>query len=398
LGAALDHDALVDSWVLNALARSRTLVELVSLLPGVVPSDVAKSLARIGAALPAGASEKLLRLPGPSPHPVDADWRFHPESHQYLTTVIQKHQAATVALLACPSLAEHCTEVARRVAVVDANDSWAEHLKGISVEACWGDVGAVTGRWSAEFDLVVVDPPWYSIDFERFLTVAATIVRSRGTILLSWPAEGTRPGISADWEIVHERATALGLSCVSRERLALRYATPFFEARAMQAALLPVMSAWRRADVAIFVRNGKGSVDVAPYHSTQWLKTRFGSLDVRARRSNGISAIADPKLCNLIEGDVLPTVSRRDPRRDSAIVWTGGNRIFGCTRPDLLTAIAAGLSRGASGGTAVAQAVGRTLSVDEEEWAVEAEAQIRNLESSEAAEYDALHGEPSSSQ
>jgi hypothetical protein len=41
-------------------------------------------------------------------------------------------------------------------------------------------------------------------------------------------------------------------------------------------------------------------------------------------------------LVSLIEGDILPTVSRRDPRRRLAQVWTSGNRIFRTDNPRLL--------------------------------------------------------------
>lgn len=37
-----------------------------------------------------------------------------------------------------------------------------------------------------------------------------------------------------------------------------------------------------------------------------------------------------------LEGDVLPTVSRRDPPRRLANVWTSGNRIFRTNNPQLV--------------------------------------------------------------
>jgi hypothetical protein len=38
----------------------------------------------------------------------------------------------------------------------------------------------------------------------------------------------------------------------------------------------------------------------------------------------------------LVEGDILPSVSRRDLRRSQARLWTSGNRVFGCAAPSLL--------------------------------------------------------------
>ncbi len=49
---------------------------------------------------------------------------------------------------------------------------------------------------------------------------------------------------------------------------------------------------------------------------------------------------------SLVPGDVLPSVSRRDPRRKDATVWTSGNRIFGCDGTATLTAIIDGINAG----------------------------------------------------
>src|SRR5207302_809600 len=61
--------------------------------------------------------------------------------------------------------------------------------------------------------------------------------------------------------------------------------------------------------------------------SAAWDEYRFGSVRIRVRRSM-LNGFADPRLVRIVENDVLPTVSRRDGRRDRATIWTSGNRIF----------------------------------------------------------------------
>jgi hypothetical protein len=53
---------------------------------------------------------------------------------------------------------------------------------------------------------------------------------------------------------------------------------------------------------------------------------------------------ADPQLKHLVNGDVLPSVSRRDPVRHTVTVWTTSNRVFGCRSPRLLADIAVALA------------------------------------------------------
>ena len=53
-------------------------------------------------------------------------------------------------------------------------------------------------------------------------------------------------------------------------------------------------------------------------------------------RASGEVRSEQAGLVSLIEDDILPTVSRRDPRRGLAQVWTSGNRIFRTDNPRLL--------------------------------------------------------------
>src|SRR5712691_8552322 len=50
-------------------------------------------------------------------------------------------------------------------------------------------------------------------------------------------------------------------------------------------------------------------------------------------------------LRSIVPGDVLSSISRRDPRRRKAAVWTSGNRLFGTDRPDLVLLAGARVSR-----------------------------------------------------
>ena len=60
---------------------------------------------------------------------------------------------------------------------------------------------------------------------------------------------------------------------------------------------------------------------------------RSGFVQVASR------TFVDPRLAPLVPGDILPTVSRRDDRREAADVWTAGNRIYRCDGSHILSII-----------------------------------------------------------
>jgi len=388
----MTYEDMVDEWVRDCVSEASTLAELIPLLPGVFPSEVAASVRRQGIDLADGASTPLLRLPGPIPHPLDGDWRLHPESHRQLLDIAAEKRANRIALLGCPSLSASFAAIGR-VALVDNNRSWQPYVSALPINACWGDVASVLPQWEGRFDLVIADPPWYPLDFERFLAVAAALVVAGGAVAFPWPGVGTRPGIAQERERLIEHAAQLHLKLQRWERNILRYATPFHEGCALRAANLPILAAWRRADLIVFDRQPGFEVHhPSPMPPSTWREAHCGTLNLRIRIDlNTSHNDADPRLVRLLEGDVLPTVSRRDGRRGAAVVWTAGNRIYSCARPELFEAVVRGIDEAVPATYSVANVLGRELSRSEVAWANEAELQAVSVERIEATEYDALH-------
>jgi hypothetical protein len=72
-----------------------------------------------------------------------------------------------------------------------------------------------------------------------------------------------------------------------------------------------------------------------------------------------VARAADPRRLHLVPGDVLPSVSSRDPVRPTVVVWTGSNRVFGCRDPHVLAAIACAVAEDADPARTASDAVGR---------------------------------------
>jgi hypothetical protein len=387
-----EYDAQVDEWVLAAAEEHKKFAGLVENLPGIFPSVVSDSLRRQGGlGVSFGHSEKLLRLDGPIPHPRDGDWRFHPESYPFFAKLLAGIGANDVAVLACPSIVKPLATSATRIVLADSNEQWKDWLPAGNVDASWGDVSLAAKRWPHRFDAVIMDPPWYPFEFARFLSVAAALLRDGAALYVSFPSLGTRPGIRAERERLLHTARRLGLVHVSTRRSVLRYATPFYEGCALVAGGLPVLAGWRFSDLVTFKRVSSEYTEQMEPHTERWHAATLGRLQLRIKPSAQRNEVCDPRLISVVDGDVLPSVSQRDKRRDAICVWTGGNRIFGCVSTEACYEVAAATMQKKNPVRALEERFVRPMTAAEIRNILETQTQLADLEAQEARLYDEMH-------
>jgi hypothetical protein len=330
-------------------SASLTFGELVRFLPGVDPAVVRDNLANGASALsprvrwvkcaePAPLDPRL-----PIPHPLDFDWRFTPESVAALADKLRTY-GSRVALLGAPSLwlALRDRGHVGAVHLLDANplpfnspdsdcESFVRHMTDVLADVLPG---------LSPVDVVVADPPWYPEAHRGFLWAGAHLLRPGGILLASLPPVGTRPGVLGERESLLDWSRTLGLTLRSTGEGALRYSMPPFEHAALKAAGLAafVPGDWRQGDLVSLERTGE-VVAPRPVHRRQrWTERAIEGVRIQIdadARPTGV----DPGLISIVEGDVLSSVSRRDPRRTSARVWTSGNRVFGCAAPARLVGV-----------------------------------------------------------
>lgn len=282
----------------------------------------------------------------PLPHPLDFEWRYDPRTRHELTTRVLEcaRPDGTIALLGAPTLSPALGHQADRLLLVDKNEPVVAAL-AIDVapptETIVADIGAWTppSRWQAAVDVVVCDPPWYPRALHAFLLAAAHLTRPQGVVLLSVPDEAVRPGVAAELADLIAVADQLGLTVHHIERRALRYRTPFFEFQAQRAAgVKQVPYDWR---VGTLWQLTKRSTNLPPPVASASSVTppRIEVVVADTRIRIGTDPIGRGLLATVIDGDVLPTVSRRHVARTRANVWTSGNGIFSTDHPRELAAI-----------------------------------------------------------
>ncbi len=350
----------VDHWIIQAYeAGAKDFWHLVSLLPGVFPTEVREALARLVAA--SKVPEHLAieveqrkrargsdsQVPGsPMENPLASDWRFTKETAEYLLerVIASTEPMQTIALLGSPSVyrleARH--DVPRNFILVDQNEAFAacrSHTVSSDSFRCLDLLRDLIEL--PNVSAVLADPPWYENETLAFLKAAALICADEGPVLLGGTPDGTRPGVADERQRIISGAEKLGLRFLGTERLALSYATPFFEYNALRAAgFAHVAPDWRRGDLLIFRRSGNPLPGPTPSVSSgpKWERVDVLGATVWVRPTEKPSFVA-PTLVPLVPGNVLPNVSRRDERRGEADVWTSGNRIFRCDGAHILLPI-----------------------------------------------------------
>ena len=356
----------VDQWVRRAVnAGGCTFGDLLRRLPGVYPSVVVVSLRRqlFSGQIPLLRGARLLSqstgretsgvsslaLDGlPVPHPLDFDWRFSGEAVERIlveASHLSRHRGS-VGVVGAPSvvLKASRTWTGGGVVAFDLNPC---------VTASLGQLGqrVISLRRNIlidepprlRLDVVVTDPPWYFDELGSALWFCHAACRAGGFVLASIPPLGTRPGIAEERAKLVEFSSRLGLHLVRVEAAELPYRSPPFERNALRVVgIVGAPVDWRRGDLAVFEKRGPARA-ARPAASRSldggWCDVSFSAARVRVRaaQSRGFS---DPRLSPIIEGDVLPTVSRRDPRRAAARVWTSGNRVFACKGSDIFLVVA----------------------------------------------------------
>lgn len=342
--------AFIDRSVLAAVASgATTFASLLRHLPSVCPTELLASLGRLSqtSAIDSAMLQSVRnqastrpieapngRSPLPLPHPLDFEWRFTPDASRDLLNAASAltQPNGELLLFGTPGLAVEALSlpINRRLSFFGEDNVVTRRV--IALNRATGSPLSVAfcsaGLPREGADAVLLDPPWY-MDFIRpMLASAAGACRHEGVVLVVLPPIGTRPSAQRDRESALRFAAGLGLDVVEERTLAIAYDTPFFETNALAAAGLFVPSRWRQGDLFIF-RKSRMSARPASNASgrREWIETSVGRMRLFIR-PNPESATGLRGLVPHVHGDILPSVSRRDPRRRGAQVWTSGNRVF----------------------------------------------------------------------
>ena len=342
---------LVRTTIVRAIRNgARTFEELLLALPSIYPTEVLAAVDRMprlpgvdAGVLARICGDATVRRPGsaaggsllPLPHPLDFEWRFSDGTCREMLAAAAEttRKGETILLYGTPGLAYAAISLPvrdRGVVFAGPDTAVTQRLAGLN-EAAGMPISMVVeaGVARACASAVLVDPPWYPDYLNPMLRRAAQACRLDGTVLASLPPVGVRPGTTGERAALERFANRQGLDRVGIEELAISYETPFFEENALAAVGVHAPRVWRHGDLAVYRRRRATGDEgfVRERRCERWVEAEIEGMRIRIRLDTGVSGAAEG-LLSLVRGDVLPSVSRRDPRRAQANVWTSGNRIF----------------------------------------------------------------------
>ena len=274
------------------------------------------------------------------PHPLDFEWRNTTASLNYLMNEIQviSELDDKILLLGFPTLfaTAFIRKIKRPITLVESNQPVVRKLENLirgtdGYNIVQQNIFTMSSKNIKDYFLVIMDPPWYSPHFYHFMWLAAKCVKVGGIVGISLPPINTRPNIEKErlqWFTFCEKN---GLCLENLIAQKLEYAMPFFEFNAFRAAgVTDILPFWRKGDLAFFRKTRKASTKkpVFKVPRARWKEIEIKNVRIRVKNENSTAEKTTLKISHLIKGDILPTISTRDPRRKRANIWTSGNRIF----------------------------------------------------------------------
>ena len=357
----------IAAWVGAALDEQRppTFGALLRALPGADPGLVVDCLevitSQAGASLSTRARAQSLlvqaRTPAPRrrptshpiPHPLDCYWPNDALTLRALTRTLGQLTPAneTIIYLAWPNAFGHA-----RSRLTDRKHLLVEHDRTRAGVYCSPGarhevlaIDVLRDELPIErAQTIIADPPWYPDELMAFLWAAARLAKPGARILLAFPPIGTRPGVESERRRVLDWAARCGLRPRDFRPGVLGYLTPPFERAALAARGLPgTPDGWRRGDLLIFEAVPTLLPSRPKVAREIWHNAHLDDVPMRVRIDDGTASVDVFCIHNLLEsiidGDVLPTVSRQAALRSRTRLWTSRNRVFSSSHPRLLAAV-----------------------------------------------------------
>lgn len=279
-----------------------------------------------------------------TPHPLDFEWRNSKRSLNYLTDQMLELTAPndSVLILGMPTLFANIYErdVTQSITLVERNKPIIDGLKKFvshKAKIQEADIFKIDPAKLGSYQCVLMDPPWYSEHFYQFIWLAARCLDIGGTLAISIPPINTRPDIDVERLDWFHYCQQQGLCLENLSANHLEYTMPFFEFNAFRAGgIQNILPFWRKGDFAVFkkIKDQYTERKHLVEKVSGWVERDLDGVRVRIKPSphdKGGSFLPE----SIVKGDILPTVSSRDPLRDQANIWTSGNRIFKVSNPTL---------------------------------------------------------------
>lgn len=283
-------------------------------------------------------SKKLNSNCPPSPHPLDFDWRFRPETVDQICEMLSS--AVPTLTVGAPSIARELERVGQDVLLVDR-----QPFQNVRNQIAAEIGGALPSAGS--FRQAVIDPPWYPGELKNWVTWAGGSVRKGGAIFVSiWPDDVRPQGATEALDFVRWVERWADVEVLPTVPL---YEEPPFERHALEFSNGSAfsMSPRRGRILKLTVK----SVPEQTFHekktmNEEWVRFVLNDyqLAIKLVREGNVPASLSPHPNSI--GWHWPYVSRRAPDRHLIGLWSSDNEVAVLQRPtELLGVLRAAFSQ-----------------------------------------------------
>lgn len=263
----------------------------------------------------------------PELHPLDFEWYFTTDTATALADTLETEEEP-VLCLGTPTVAYCLAQRDVKVTLVDRNRLLRERFSD-DLDSLTFVRQDVTDRFELEetYPVAFFDPPWYPEHVHTWLARACQHLATSGQVYFVLFPPLTRPGAVDERNEIRDLVHKIGDLSIDRE--AVTYRTPGFEQAVLRDSDTPVVQDWRRADLVRVAVTNPDSIPGPPEmeREDKWDTFVTNGQVVKLRRepvSDPSSPITPLEGC---EEYILPSVSRRDARRQNVDLWTSRNRV-----------------------------------------------------------------------
>jgi hypothetical protein len=272
----------------------------------------------------------------PAPSPIYYQWWFDDRMYPRLSQLVLgfSKPCSELMFVGATTLGVY---VSRKhpgpIYVLDVDDFLLQKLAGKTgknvVMVHYDVFDEIGPRLKCRFEVVYLDPPWYTEIMNQFLIRGAQASALGGHIFISLPPVSTRPGVKEERKQFMALVRAVGLEVIQSWPLGVRYEAPRFEKKAYSSSGLKLDRPWRSGD--LFLLKKVSSFDSFSVGDTgrplSWNQYVIGQTRVFLRADNQ-NPNKTPSIKPLPghRGFQLATTSRREVGRSEADLFTSDNR------------------------------------------------------------------------
>ena len=176
------------------------------------------------------------------------------------------------------------------------------------------------------YDAVLIDPPFYADYYEGFLRWAASMQDDGGLLFAVLFGTGIK-GNNMERKIVMDLISEHYVFIKSYDNL-LKYLVPKFESRTYNNRNGIHISDWRQNTLGVFSKCGNNTFELPYADEGEWIEYVFGRKRIMVKECSYKNA--DTFIFRPLYDDspVMKSVSRRNPDRQTASLWTSDNEVY----------------------------------------------------------------------